>query len=96
MCKFLPTIKDWLTIKDCRSYNIPTGNVKKLVPNFFDNEKYVIYYENLKLYLKLGLKPTKIHHVISMAKTLCWIQHIKKNRSRKKWWQRWKRQKKPI
>ena len=21
-------------------YNIPTGNVKKLVPNFFDKEKY--------------------------------------------------------
>ena len=28
-------------------YNIPTGNVKKLKPNFFDKEKYVIYYENL-------------------------------------------------
>ena len=24
-----------------------------------------------------------------MAKTICWIQHTKKNRSRKKWWQRW-------
>ena len=37
-------------------YNIPNGNVKKLVPNFFDKEKYVTYYENLKLYLRLGLK----------------------------------------
>ena len=37
-------------------YNIPNGNVKKLVPNFFDKEKYVIYYENLKLYFRLGLK----------------------------------------
>ena len=35
-------------------YNIPIGNVKKLVPNFFDKEKYVIYYENWKLYLSLG------------------------------------------
>ena len=24
--------------------NIPIGNVKKLVPNFFDKEKYVLYY----------------------------------------------------
>ena len=40
-------------------YNIPIGNVKKLVPNFFDKEKYVIYYENLKLYLRLGLKLKK-------------------------------------
>ena len=28
-------------------YNIPIGNVKKLVPIFFDEENYVIYYENL-------------------------------------------------
>ena len=31
-------------------YNIPIGNIKKLLPNFFDKEKYVIYYENLHLY----------------------------------------------
>ena len=29
------------------SYNIPIGNVIKLVPNFFDKEKYVIDYETL-------------------------------------------------
>ena len=36
-------------------YNIPIGDVKKLVPNFFDKEKYVIHYENLQFYLRLGL-----------------------------------------
>ena len=30
-------------------YNIPIGNVRKLAPNFFDKEKYVIHYENLQL-----------------------------------------------
>ena len=45
-------------------YNIPIGNVKKLVPNFFDKEKYVIHYENLQLYLRLGLTLKKIHHVL--------------------------------
>ena len=40
-------------------YNIPIGNVKKLVPNFFDKEKYVLHYENLQLYLRLGLKLKK-------------------------------------
>ena len=40
-------------------YNIPIDNVKKLVPNFFDTEKYVIHYENLKLYLRLRLKLKK-------------------------------------
>ena len=42
-------------------YNIPIGNVKKLVPNFFDKEKYVIHYENLQIYLRLGLKLKKMH-----------------------------------
>ena len=45
-------------------YNIPIGNVKKLVPNFFDKEKYVIHYEKLTLYLRLGLKLKTIHHVL--------------------------------
>ena len=41
-------------------YNIPIGSVKKLVSNLFDKEKYVIHYENLPLYLRLGLKLKKI------------------------------------
>ena len=36
-------------LKNADHYNIHIGNVKKLVPNFFDKEKYVIHYENLKL-----------------------------------------------
>ena len=39
--------------------NILIGNVKKLVPNFFEKEKYVIHYENLQLYLRLGLNQKK-------------------------------------
>ena len=37
-------------------YNIPILNVIKLVPNFFDKEKYVLHYENLHLYVRLGLR----------------------------------------
>ena len=37
-------------------FNISTDNVKKLVPNFFDKEKYVLHYENLQLQLRLNLK----------------------------------------
>ena len=45
-------------------YNTPIGNVKKLVPNFFDKEKYVLLYENLQLYLRLALKLQKIDRVL--------------------------------
>ena len=35
-------------------HNIPISNVKKLVPNVFDKDKYVFHYENFQLYLRLG------------------------------------------
>ena len=37
-------------------YNIPVANLKKLVPDFVDKEKYVLHYENLQPYLRLALK----------------------------------------
>ena len=55
-------------------YKIPIGNVTKLMLNFFDNGKYVRHYENFQLYLRLG----------------CQIWHVKENRSREEWWERWK------
>ena len=36
-------------------YNISICNLKKLVPNFFNKEKYVLQYKNLQLYLWLEL-----------------------------------------
>ena len=55
--------------------NTPIGKFKKLVPNFFDKEKYVIHYDNLQLYLRLGLKIKKITsririQLITMVKTI--------------------------
>ena len=46
----------WVSMKDCWLYNIPIGNVKKLVPIFFYKKKYVLLFENLQFYLRLGLK----------------------------------------
>ena len=40
-------------------YNILIGNVTKLATNFFDKEKNVLHYENLQLYLRLGLQLKK-------------------------------------
>ena len=54
-------------------HNIPIGIVKKLVPNIFDKGKYVIHYENLKLYLRLGLKLKKIHRVLEFNQSQCFM-----------------------
>ena len=51
-------------LKTADLYNIPIGNVKKLVANFFDKEKYMLHYENLQLYLRLALKLKKIHRIL--------------------------------
>ena len=37
-------------------YILPIANVKKLVRNFFDKEKYVIHYKNLKLQDRMKTK----------------------------------------
>ena len=69
-------------------YNIPIGNVKKLVLNFFVKETYVIHYENFQLYLRLGLKLKKIRSALVFDQSQ-WLKpsiefNPKKNRSRKK------------
>jgi hypothetical protein len=40
------------------------GGIGKLVLNLQEKTKYVIHYRSLKQYLCLGMKLTKIHHVI--------------------------------
>ena len=57
----------------CRSiadkYDIKIGDVKKLIPNFCDKNKYVVHYKSLQLYLSLGMKLTKIHRVLQFKQS---------------------------
>ena len=76
-------------------HNILLSNVKKLVPRFFDKERYVVHYENLQRYLRLGLKVKKNTsririQSVTMVKTIYRLQHIQKDRCSKKCTQRWK------
>ena len=59
-------------------YNIPIGNIKKLVSNFFDKEIYVIHYENLQLYLRLGLN-LKIYRVLEFNQSQWLKQYVEFN-----------------
>ena len=53
-------------------YNIPIFNVQELVSNFFNKEKNVLHYENLQLYLRLGLKLKK--HCVLESNQLQWLK----------------------
>ena len=48
-------------------YKILIVNVKKLVLHSFDTEKYVLHYENLQLYLRLGSKLKDILRVLEFS-----------------------------
>ena len=45
-------------------HNIPIRNVKKFVSNVFDKGNYVLYHENLQLYLRVRIKLKKKHRVL--------------------------------
>ena len=53
--------------------NIPLANVKNLVPNVFNKEKYVLHYKNFQLYLRLESK-LKIIHCVLEFNQLQWIK----------------------
>ena len=48
------------------------GRVEKLIPNLYNIEKYVLHYRDLQLYLKLGMKLTKIHRALEFSQSNCW------------------------
>ena len=45
------------------------GKVGKLIPNLRDKKEYVLHCRNLQLYLKLGLKLTKIHRALEFSQS---------------------------
>ena len=40
------------------------GKSRKLAPNLYDKEKYVVHYRNLQYYLAKGMVVTRIHRVL--------------------------------
>ncbi|XP_074645871.1 uncharacterized protein LOC141902131 [Tubulanus polymorphus] len=52
---------------------------EKLVPNLRNKERYVVHYRNLKLYLELGLKLTKIHRALEFDQSPWMEPYIRLN-----------------
>jgi len=52
---------------------VMVNKVDKLIPNLRNKKKYVVHYENLKLYERLGLKITKIHRGVKFEES-AWLK----------------------
>ena len=53
--------------------HIEMNGVEKLIPNLNNKKKYVVHYEALKLYVKYGLRITKIHRGITFEES-AWLK----------------------
>jgi len=69
---------DWqMTIQ--KELDIKESKVGKLIPNLMNKTNYILYYKNLKYYIKLGLKLTKVHRVLEFSQKRWLEPYIKFN-----------------
>jgi len=59
-----------------KRHKISSGTVPQLITSLRDKEKYVLHYQNLKLYLELGLKVKKIHRALEITQNKWLKQYI--------------------
>jgi len=57
----------------CKQFKVKVGGIKKLIPILKSKKNYVLHYENLKLYTRLGLKITKIHRILAFIQS-SWLK----------------------
>ena len=61
--------------------NFFLGKNKKLFPNLGNKRTYKLHYQNLKLYLSLGLQLKKIHRILEFKQQPFLKPYIKHNAS---------------
>ena len=59
--------------------HLEIGGVNKLIPNLHRKKKYIVHYETLKLYVKHGLRISKIHRGITFKERDWMKEYIDKN-----------------
>ena len=70
------------SIKD--KFKISNGKVRKLIPTLYNKEKYVLYEENLEIYLSLGLKLKAVHRVLQFNQKPWFKKYIDFNTGKRK------------
>jgi len=64
--------------------NLGSASMQKLVPNLNAKSHYIVHYRNLKLYLSLGMRLTKIHRVLTFAQSTWLKTYIDFNTEKRK------------
>lgn len=62
-------LSGWLQKDVLSRLGMKEGSISKLVPNLFDEKKYVVHYRNFQLYLALGMTLSKVHRVLSFEQS---------------------------
>ena len=52
-----------------KKFNIKIGTTRKLTPNLFPKEKYVVHLKNLRYYLRNGWILTKVHDILEFKQS---------------------------
>ena len=64
-------------------YRIKVVGVNILVPNLGNKSKYVVHYKNLKFYLSLEIKLTKLHSILKFKQSNWLKKYIDFNRDKR-------------
>ena len=74
-----PMVPEKLTVKEnmlskqqiemMKKFNIKIGTTKKLIPNLFPKEKYVVHLKNIKYYLRNGWILTKVYDILEFKQS---------------------------
>ena len=59
-------------------------SIGKLIPNLHNKTRYILHYKNLKLYLDLGMKLTKVHRVLTFQQSPWLKEYIDFNTEKRK------------
>ena len=77
-------IRNHMLLDYCKQFNLKVEGVTKLIPNLRPKKNYVLHYKNLKQYIELGIKVTKVHRILEFNQSPWLKRYIDFNTEKRK------------